>query len=398
MSRTDEVQATASEATPMRRKLSTSKKAIKSRARKRATLFMAVSASVCGIAGAIFLPEALQQLSALPWFRVPGSDGASIEYTKYWFARPAMALLGLIAGAGVGRFLQQVFAKLFGSWDRMHIGDKVDLFLGIFLGIVASLPLLFVFQGLGNTLGPLLTFTLTVGFSAVSVYVLKSISEILPWHKTAGLAHSTGIKVLDTNVLIDGRLFDIIRTGFLEGELYVPKFVLLELQHIADSADSQRRQRGRRGLDVLRLMQADFHVEVGIYDKFAPDEKEEVDSRLVRLAKAVGGELVSNDFNLNRVAKIQDVPVLNVNDLALALRSAVMPGEGLTVRLIREGSQQGQAVGYLDDGTMIVVEDGLSSLGKVVNSIVSQVIQTERGKMIFASIEGRSDEGSRTGR
>jgi uncharacterized protein YacL len=219
---------------------------------------------------------------------------------------------------------------------------------------------------------------------------LRSMSEVLPWTQHSVTGKRSGIKVLDTNVLIDGRIYDLARTGFLEGEVYIPSFVLQELQHIADSSDALRRQRGRRGLEILRHLQSDFTVEVGKYDRYANDPDEEVDSRLVRIAKAIGGDLVSNDFNLNRVARIQEVQVLNINDLALALRPNVLPGETLEVTVIREGNQAGQGVAYLEDGTMVVVEHGKRLMNETHPVEVTQVIQTERGKMIFASAMNES--------
>jgi uncharacterized protein YacL len=301
-----------------------------------------------------------------------------------------MGLLGLIAGAGLANLATSIFALAAQKWETMAIGDKVDIFLGIFTGIVLSFPFFNLFQAFGQLASPLITVALSFGFSAMSIYVLKSIKEVLPWHKGAAAVavRRTGLKILDTNVLIDGRFYDILKTGFIDGELYVPQFVLHELQTIADASDSMKRQRGRRGLEVLRHLQSEFKVTVGTHDKNAPDEKEPVDARLVRLAKATGGDLVSNDFNLNKVARIQDVRVLNINDLALALRPTVLPGEILEVHLIREGSQYGQAVGYLDDGTMVVVEGGRQLIGENAEVTVTQVIQTERGKMMFASVDG----------
>src|SRR6185436_458822 len=180
-----------------------------------------------------------------------------------------------------------------------------------------SLPFLIALGNLGPLVASLATLGLTIGFSAVAVYALNSVADVLPWKKGEVRGRKSGIKVLDTNVLIDGRIYDLARTGFLEGELYVPKFVLQELQHIADSADGMRRQRGRRGLEVLKHIQAEHEVEVGTHDRLAGDPNEEVDARLVRLAMALGADLVSNDYNLNRVASIQEVRVLNINDLAL---------------------------------------------------------------------------------
>jgi uncharacterized protein YacL len=210
--------------------------------------------------------------------------------------------------------------------------------------------------------------------------------EALPWYAVGGGAKKkkTGIKILDTNVLIDGRVYDLVKTGFIEGELYIPLFVLNELQYIADSQDSLKRVRGRRGLDYVKRMQTEFSLSVGNYDRFAADQNEKVDARLVKIAKAVGGDLVTSDFNLNRVATVQQVKVLNINEVALALRPEVLPGETLAVHVVKEGNQYLQGVGYLDDGTMVVVEHGRELIGQDAEVTVTQVIQTERGKMIFA--------------
>jgi uncharacterized protein YacL len=295
----------------------------------------------------------------------------------------AMALLGAIVGGAFGNVAYGLWRKWIDKWDEMEVGDKVSLFVGLFAGIVASFPFLFAFQGLGGVAAPLLTLGLVLGFSALSILALKSMEEVLPWNRNRPTGRRTGKKILDTNVIIDGRILDVARTGFLEGDVYVPKFVIDELQHIADSSDALRRQRGRRGLEILRLLQTDHGLKVGTEDGLV-DSNGEVDDRLVKLAKALGGDLVSNDFNLNKVAGLQNVRVLNINDLALSLRPNVLPGEHLLVAILREGNQPGQGVGYLDDGTMVVVEHGKVHIGETVNTTVSQVIQTERGKMIFA--------------
>lgn len=295
----------------------------------------------------------------------------------------AMALLGAIVGGAFGNVAYGLWRKWIDKWDQMEVGDKVSLFVGLFAGIVASFPFLFAFQGLGGVAAPLLTMGLVLGFSALSILALKSMEEVLPWNRNRPAGRRTGKKILDTNVIIDGRILDVARTGFLEGDVYVPKFVIDELQHIADSSDSLRRQRGRRGLEILRLLQTDHGLKVGTEDGLI-DANGEVDDRLVKLAKALGGDLVSNDFNLNKVAGLQNVRVLNINDLALSLRPNVLPGELLLVTILREGNQPGQGVGYLDDGTMVVVEHGKAHIGETVNTTVTQVIQTERGKMIFS--------------
>ncbi|MBS1724233.1 MAG: TRAM domain-containing protein [Armatimonadetes bacterium] len=297
----------------------------------------------------------------------------------------ALALLGAMLGGGAGSLVLNAAEAYSQRWSKLETGDRVNLFLGIVAGIICSLPFLIALSNLGPLAATLLMVGLTFGFSALSIYALHSMEEVLPWKKGEIRGRRSGTKILDTNVLIDGRIYDLLRTGFLEGELYVPKFVLHELQHIADSADSLRRQRGRRGLEVLRHLQSEHTVEIGTHDRLAMDEKEEVDARLVRLAKALGADLVSNDYNLNRVASIQEVRVLNINDLALALRPNVLPGETLELTIIREGNQHGQGVGYLEDGTMVVVESGKPHIGESVIVTVTQVIQTERGKMIFGT-------------
>lgn len=299
----------------------------------------------------------------------------------------ALGLLGLIIGLSTGVFMLRKYEEFSVRWDKMPSGEKITLLLGSFLGVISgiliSIPFLLVLQGRPE--GPLLTFGLIIGCSAAMVYLLRSLAPYLPWETGAAVAgRRTGLKVLDTNVLIDGRVYDLMQSGFLDGDIYIPEFVLRELQYIADSNDGLRRQRGRRGLEVLKRIQAEFDVEVGTRDRYAGSPKEEVDARLVKLTKALGADLVSNDFNLNRVATIQDVRVLNINNLALALRPNVLPGESLEVTVIKEGNQSGQGVAYLDDGTMVVVEGGQDLIGETVNVCVTQVIQTERGKMIFA--------------
>jgi uncharacterized protein YacL len=202
-------------------------------------------------------------------------------------------------------------------------------------------------------------------------------------------------KILDTNVIIDGRIADICKTKFIEGSIYVPGFVLDELQHIADSSDSLKRARGRRGLDILNSMQEKFPLVVRSYDyKLGPDKAgEEVDTRLVRMAKTMGGIIITNDYNLNKVAALQGVTVLNVNELANALKPVVLPGEDMNVTIIKEGKEQNQGVAYLEDGTMIVVEDGRRRIGDNLDVIVTSVLQTVAGKMIFARIKGLNGDG-----
>ncbi|SHF09227.1 Uncharacterized conserved protein YacL, contains PIN and TRAM domains [Seinonella peptonophila] len=190
-------------------------------------------------------------------------------------------------------------------------------------------------------------------------------------------------KILDTSVIIDGRIADICQTGFLEGTLVIPSFVLEELQHIADSSDVLKRNRGRRGLDILNKIQKELQVRVLIYEGDF-EEVSEVDSKLVKLAKVLSGKVVTNDFNLNKVCELQGVDVLNINDLANAVKPVVLPGEEINVQVIKDGKEHGQGVAYLDDGTMIVIEGGREFIGDRIDVLVTSVLQTSAGRMIFA--------------
>ncbi|MEK5478110.1 PIN/TRAM domain-containing protein [Paenibacillus sp. FSL R5-0407] len=190
-------------------------------------------------------------------------------------------------------------------------------------------------------------------------------------------------KILDTSVIIDGRIADICKTGFIEGTIVIPEFVLEELQHIADSSDLLKRNRGRRGLDILNKIQKELDVKVMIYEGDF-EEISEVDSKLVKLAKVLQGKVVTNDFNLNKVCELQGVSVLNINDLANAVKPVVLPGEEIMVQVIKDGKEHGQGVAYLDDGTMIVVEGGRDFIGTITEVLVTSVLQTSAGRMIFA--------------
>ena len=189
-------------------------------------------------------------------------------------------------------------------------------------------------------------------------------------------------KVLDTSVIIDGRIADICETGFLEGTLVVPQFVLRELQQVADSSDSLKRNRGRRGLDILQKIQKMGGVQVQIVETDFPEVRE-VDLKLIELARRMNGKIVTNDFNLNKVAQLRGVPVLNINELANSLKPVVLPGEVMKVFIIKEGKEAGQGVGYLDDGTMVVVDQAKRALGRTIEVSVTSVLQTTAGKMIF---------------
>lgn len=208
--------------------------------------------------------------------------------------------------------------------------------------------------------------------------------------KASEVSGSISPKVLDTSVIIDGRVADLCETGFLEGTFLVPHFILNELQHIADSSDSLKRARGRRGLDILNKIQKMADVDVRIIDEDFPHVKE-VDAKLVVLAKKVGAKIITNDLNLNKVAELQGVRVLNINELCNALRPVVLPGETIRVFVLKEGKEAGQGVAYLDDGTMIVVDNARRCIGRNVDVVVTSVLQTTAGRMIFTRLKEESE-------
>ena len=192
-------------------------------------------------------------------------------------------------------------------------------------------------------------------------------------------------KVLDTSVIIDGRICDICRTGVVEGKIIVPAFVLKELRHIADSSDAMKRARGRRGLDILHTMQCEMERRVVVEERDY-DDVDEVDLKLLRLAADIGGILVTNDYNLNKVAAVQNMPVLNINELANALRSVLLPGEELSLAIVKEGKEAGQGIGYLPDGTMVIIENGKKRIGETADLVVTSALQTSAGRLVFAKM------------
>ncbi len=197
-------------------------------------------------------------------------------------------------------------------------------------------------------------------------------------------------KLLDTSVIIDGRIADLCETGFMEGEFIIPQFILQELQHISDSADTLKRARGRRGLDILNHIQKNNDVVVQIVENDFPNIKE-VDAKLVELGKKLGAKILTNDLNLNKVAGLQGVQVLNINELTNALRPVVLPGETMRVFVLKEGKEAGQGVAYLDDGTMVVVDNAKRCIGKNVDVVVTSILQTSAGRMIFTRLREETD-------
>jgi uncharacterized protein YacL len=269
--------------------------------------------------------------------------------------------------------------------------DLLAAVTGLVLGLLIAVLLSFPLSLLPSPLREILPIIVAVVFALLGMSTLinrrrefaQLFSARLPLRPSeAGLLDERSV-LLDTSVIIDGRIADITRTGFLSGTLLVPRFVLNELQHIADSSDALRRNRGRRGLDILNRMQKDTSRPLRISDMDV-DEVREVDDKLVALAKRLKCPVLTNDYNLNRVAEIQGVTVLNVNELANAVRLVFLPGESMRIEIIQEGKEVGQGVGYLDDGTMIVVEEGRRYIGATLNVTVTKVLQTAAGRMIFA--------------
>jgi uncharacterized protein YacL len=209
---------------------------------------------------------------------------------------------------------------------------------------------------------------------------------IIPYVRLRRQDQAEEFTVLDTSVIIDGRILDIFKTKFLEGKVIIPRFVLKELQQIADSTDPIKRQRGRRGLEILHTIQKESGQMIAIHEEEFP-ETYEVDAKLVKLAKLVEAKIMTVDFNLNRVAAFQGVKVLNINELANALKPVVFPGEQMQIKLLKEGKEHNQAVGYLDDGTMVVVEDARRLIGQEAKVVVTSVLQTQAGRMIFTKLE-----------
>lgn len=270
------------------------------------------------------------------------------------------------------------------------VAGVLGLFVGLLLGLLLSLPLAQLSGPLGTWLP--LGISLFMGLGMMGLTVAKRF-DLIAAAEGAGLIRrpkSDAAKaegepriVVDTSVLIDGRIAEIVESGFIYGTLIVPRFVLEELQHIADSSDTLRRNRGRRGLEILARMQREARTPVEIVADETPGVTE-VDARLVELAKRRSNVVLTNDFNLNRVAELQGVRVMNINSLANAVKPAVLPGEELHVRVIQEGKEPGQGVGFLDDGTMVVVEGGARLIDADVDVSVTRVLQTVAGRMIFA--------------
>jgi uncharacterized protein YacL len=301
-------------------------------------------------------------------------------------------LLGVLFGVAV-LALEQAARQV--PLSRLFVG-ALGAVAGALLAQLVAAALLVVIPGTGTPAGRGF-LALVLAYIGV-VFALRREEEltgITRWMFPGAAPREQAFKILDTSVIIDGRIADVGQAGFLEGTLLIPQYVLRELHQIADSSDSLKRNRGRRGLDVLQRLQRMPHVRVELHDLDFPHIRE-VDRRLIETAREVGGVIVTNDYNLNKVAELHGVRVLNVNELANALRPVVLPGELLHVQVLREGKELGQGVAYLDDGTMVVIEQGRRHIGQQVSVTVTSVLQTAAGRMIFTRLA--DEDGGAGGR
>jgi uncharacterized protein YacL len=309
----------------------------------------------------------------------------------FFFITPALSRQGAKVAKNIETDLQSVPA------NDILVGTA-----GLVIGLLIAFLISNIFAGTGQYISVVLSIVtyIIMGYLGIVIATRKAkdVVSLLLAARLGAPAKGRGKgkdadatpKILDTSVIIDGRIADIMKTGFIEGKIVIPEFVLVELRHIADSSDSLKRNRGRRGLDVLNRIQTEHGVE--IYNTEAEkslEEIPEVDIKLLKLAQNLHGKVVTNDFNLNKVATIQGVEVLNINELANTLKPVVLPGESMNLFLVKEGKENNQAVAYLDDGTMIVVEDGRRFIGKTIDVTVTSVLQTSAGKMIFGKPKGK---------
>lgn len=303
----------------------------------------------------------------------------------------------LAGGAVFGALLSGVMVALETSLQRlparMTVGGGMGLGMGVFLSGVLIVSSSRIFSP-SSVIHQFATFAMLLIFPYLGLIVgIRYGREDGPAVKIMGLNDAGGVpvpKLLDTSVIIDGRIADLCETGFIEGGFIIPQFILQELQHISDSADGLKRSRGRRGLDILNHIQKNVEVDVRIVEDDFPHVKE-VDAKLVELGKKLGAKILTNDLNLNKVAELQGVRVLNINELTNALKPVVLPGETIRVFVLKEGKEAGQGVAYLDDGTMVVIDNAKRCIGKNVDVVVTSVLQTSAGRMIFSRLKEEID-------
>lgn len=345
-------------------------------------MFLLIGATV----GILLLPSAFELIPLLdnPWISNP--------YVAAIVGALVFFLLSLLFVDSLIHFMKWMEEKLLHAPTPDLLFGTVGMIIGLVVAFLIGFALSTVDIPLVATIAPLV-LSVVLGYLGFQVGFQKR-EEMLTMLTPAKFTpvkkleaeepvEKASYKLLDTSVIIDGRIADISATGFMEGTFVVPQFVLSELQHIADSSDTLKRTRGRRGLDILKRLQSE-RVDAIMITEENFDEVSEVDLKLMRAAKKMGGQVVTNDFNLNKVCELHNVPVLNINDLANAVKPVVIPGEDMHVVVIKDGKEQNQGVAYLDDGTMIVIEDGKGFIGQAINVTVTSVLQTSAGRMIFA--------------
>jgi len=315
---------------------------------------------------------------------------------SFIFGGIAGGVLGYLMAPFLIRYICRITNWMEMRLSKMPVDDILAGAVGLAIGLIISNLLGSAFLSIpiiGSYIPGILSIIL--GYLGISVAIKKHGELIvavsaLPWigkdrfkDKKSSSQYS---KILDTSVIIDGRIADICKSGFIEGTLIIPGFVLEELQHIADSSDLLKRNRGRRGLDILQRIQKELDVKVEINNKDF-DDITEVDSKLVKLGQLLKAKIITNDYNLNKVAELQGVSVLNINELSNAVKPVVLPGEEMVVHIVKDGKEFGQGVAYLDDGTMIVVDGGKKCVGETIEVLVTSVLQTAAGRMIFAKLK-----------
>jgi len=316
---------------------------------------------------------------------------------EYWH-NDFLSYVGLLFGFTIGFIVVSVEKSMESISTKKILTGGIGLFIGLFiinyityqlfksfftgsdLGYVTYAFVNFVAGYLGLIIGLRVSDDFGIGIKQSDLKDLKDLQV-----KRAGGEQCRNYKVIDTSSLIDGRILDVSKTGFIDGTFVIPTFVLHELQHIADSQDPLKRVKGRRGLDILKELREDKNINIEFNDADYPNIKE-VDAKLIAFAKEKNGKIITTDFNLNKVAQVRNIKVLNINDLVKALRPILLPGEIMTVQIAKEGREKNQGIAYMDDGTMVVVEDAMKLVGSELNVVVTSVLQTSSGRMIFARI------------
>lgn len=297
----------------------------------------------------------------------------------------ALVILGTLMVIGLDVLIPRKRIELISS---VYIGILVGLFLTYVLGLALTPLLLTEREGLVRMVQLLVGVVLCYSCISILIQTKDDFRFIIPYVEFSKEVKGLKPYILDTSVVIDGRIADVVETGLFDTQLIMPRFVLSELQNIADSSDRMRRSRGRRGLDILNRMRTNPDIELKIYERELPEMSgHPVDMKLVLLADHLDGKIITNDYNLNKVARLHNVAVVNLNDIANALKPVFLPGENVKVKVVKAGEEAGQGVGYLDDGTMIVIEGGRDHIGQLVMINVTSVLQTSAGRMIFGKYD-----------